>query len=80
MTQNIRKIYDNERNLIETTKYYPNGNIEVKTLYENEVPVKMYIWWENKNIAQENTYKNGKLDGAQKYWYLNGNMQSIDGV
>ena len=31
-----------------------------------------------KYLAQENTYKNGKLDGAQKYWYLNGNMQSIN--
>lgn len=61
----------------ETTEYYPNNKIKIKQEYilfnkKKTLHGKTTKYYENGNIKEELEYKNGMLNGIQKYYDENG--------
>ena len=58
---------------------FPDGNKQVEGAYasENIKTGKWTLWTGDGNIAQEEHYLNGKLNGEKKVYYANGNPRSV---
>ncbi len=57
-------------------KYYKNGNIKSKEIYENnKLNGISYYYYKNGNIKSKEIYENNKLNGISYYYYKNGNIK-----
>jgi antitoxin component YwqK of YwqJK toxin-antitoxin module len=59
--------------------YYSNGNLSWKSFhnlfeYGGAQDGNTYSWYENGKMKSVKTFKNGKLEGFEKYFYRNGNL------
>ncbi len=74
----------NNKTLVQSKKYYPNGSLEFKAGVKNgEINGTLEEYYINGNIKKKTTYQNGKKTGLEKGYFKNGELSwelnQIDG-